>query len=123
MVAQVRLSPIDREALERAIVLARASDPPHDQQIASMLKDRPWLEVALFAAYACQDENLRLKSWQPPPCWMGDERPVDDFPAAGRVAAWELRRRLIASGLSQFEPDPIGALCGVEEAASQGGDG
>jgi hypothetical protein len=108
--AKVKLSRVDKEALERAIVLARASDPPHDQQIAGMLKTRPWIEVATFAAYGCQDDALRLKSWQPAPCWMGDERPIDDFAGAGKLAAWELRRRLIASGLSQFEPDPIAAL-------------
>ena len=112
----VRLRRVDREALERAIVLARASDPPHDRQIAGMLKTWPWIEVATFAAYACQDDALRLKSWQPAPCWMGDERPIDDFPAAGRVAAWELRRRLLAAGLSAYEPDPIGALHTIEAA-------
>jgi hypothetical protein len=110
----VKLRRVDREALERAIVLARASDPPHDRQIAGMLKTRPWIEVATFAAYACQDDALRLKAWQPPPCWMGDEKPVDDIPTAGRVAAWELRRRLIEQGLSMYEPDPVTSLERVE---------
>ena len=60
---------------------------------------------------------LNLKPWQPPPCWQGDERPVDDFATAGRVAAWELRRRLLAAGLSAFEPDPVGALAAIEARA------
>jgi hypothetical protein len=29
---------------------------------------------------------------------------------AGKVAAWELRRRLLKAGLSEFEPDPVAAL-------------
>jgi hypothetical protein len=107
----VRLRRVDREALERAIALRRAADA---LQMQGKLKDEPWIEVATFAAYACQDDALRLKPWQPPPCWMGDDRPIDDFPAAGRVAAWELRRRLIAAGLSAYEPDPIGALHAIE---------
>jgi hypothetical protein len=110
----VRLRRVDREALERAIALRLAADGNDALQMQGKLKDEPWIEAAQFAAYACQDDALRLKSWQPAPCWMGDDRPIDDFPAAGRVAAWELRRRLIACGLSQFEPDPIGALHTIE---------
>jgi hypothetical protein len=110
----VRLRRVDREALERAIALRRAAGGVDALQTQRMLKEDPWLEAAQFAAYACQDDALRLKPWQPAPCWMGDERPVDDFAGAGRVAAWELRRRLIANGLSQFEPDPITALHAIE---------
>ena len=110
----VRLRRVDREALERAIVLRLAAGGNDALQVQHKLKAGPWIEAALFAAYACQDDALRLKSWQPVPCWMGDDRPVDDFAGAGRVAAWELRRRLIASGLSAYEPDPIGALHAIE---------
>jgi hypothetical protein len=40
----------------------------------------------------------------------GQSKAKDDFPTAGRVAAWELRRRLLKAGLSEFEPDPVAAL-------------
>jgi hypothetical protein len=110
---------VDMEALRRAIAMPRASDPLRDQQIASMLEEREWLEVAEFAAYCCQTEALNLRPWQPPPCDMGAEKPVDDFALAGRVAAWELRKQLIASGLSAYEPNPVGALHCVEEAKQQ----
>jgi hypothetical protein len=113
----VRLRRVDREALERAIALRLAAGGNAALQMQRKLKDDAWIEAALFAAYAMQDDTLRLKSWQPAPCWMGDERPVDDFPLAGRVAAWEVRRRLIASGLSAYEPDPIGALAAIEARA------
>jgi hypothetical protein len=59
---------VDMEALRRAIAMPRASDPLRDQQIASMLEEREWLEVAEFAAYCCQTEALNLRPWQPPPC-------------------------------------------------------
>ena len=110
----VRLRRVDREALERAIAMRRAAGDVDALQMQRMLKEDRWIEVALFASYSCQDDALKLKPWQPPPCWMGDDRPVDDFAAAGKVGAWELRRRLIAAGLSMYEPDPIGALAAIE---------
>lgn len=113
-----KLSPVDREALERAIRLLRERGGADALQTDRMLadKERPWIETALSAVFVCQSDALHLRPWQPPPCWLGDDRPVDDFPLAGRVAAWELRRRLIASGLSAFEPDPITALHSKAEA-------
>jgi hypothetical protein len=51
---------------------------------------------------------------------MGDDKPRDESPVAGRVAAWELRRRLLAAGLSVYEPDPLNAL--ATAAARQRGD-
>jgi hypothetical protein len=48
---------------------------------------------------------------------MADEKPDADPQRHGLFAAWELRRRLIALGLSAFEPDPVAALQAVEEAA------
>jgi hypothetical protein len=42
--------------------------------------------------------------------WADDDKPHDPHPTAGRVAAWELRRRLLKAGLSQWEPDPVAAL-------------
>jgi hypothetical protein len=47
---------------------------------------------------------------------MGDERPVDEFPRDGKLAAWQLRSQLLARGYSAFEPDPIAALQARREA-------
>ena len=101
------LSRIDREVLTRAMQTAKAE---RADQLAAMLKDRPWEDVAMFAAYCCQTAALNLKPWQEPPMHAGDDRPLDTSPLMGRLAAWELRRRLLAAGLSKFEPDPIRAL-------------
>jgi hypothetical protein len=35
-------------------------------------------------------------------------------PVMGRAAAAELLRRLLAAGLSRYEPDPVNALARVE---------
>ena len=101
--ASSKASPRQSRSVERAIRLLAAGGTDA-LQMQRKLKDEPWIEAAQFAAYACQDDALRLKPWQPAPCWMGDDRPVDDFAGAGRVAAWELRRRLIAWGLSGTSP-------------------
>jgi hypothetical protein len=108
---------VDREALTRALKKVRAQDPQRAQQIDAKLKDEPWEQVARFAAYSCQCDSLRLKPWQSPPCWMTDVKPVDDPHRYGLFAAWELRRKLTASGLSAFEPDPLAALDAIEQAA------
>jgi hypothetical protein len=108
---------IDRAALQKALRMAKAEN---GEQIKAKLKTEPWEKVAKFAAYCCQCDALNLKPWQLPPMDMEDDKPRDDSPLAGRVAAWELRRRLIAAGLSVFEPDPIRALDAV--AAGQPGD-
>ena len=101
------LSRIDRGALTRAMETAKAD---RADQLAAMLKDRPWEVVAVFAPCCCQYEALSLKPWQSPPMYAGDERPSDASPLSGRLAAWQLRRRLLAAGLSVFEPDPVRAL-------------
>jgi hypothetical protein len=86
---------VDREALRRAMGMVEAD--PVRQAVAQMkLRDETWEEVALSAAYSCQCDSLHLKPWQPPPMWVDEDRPRDDHPSAGKVAAWELRRRLIA---------------------------
>jgi hypothetical protein len=106
---------VDREALRRALRTLKAKEPDRRHQLKG-----DWEEVAKFAAYSLQCDALNLKPWQSPPMHMEDDRPRDESPVAGRVAAWELRRRLIAAGLSVFEPDPIRALDAV--AAGQPGD-
>ena len=104
------LSAIDREALERAVALMRAEDDPQRRdQIARMLQEDGWLEAASFAAYHRQREVLDLKPWESPPCY-GDTGHGHD----GHADAAKLLKRLVAAGLSKFEPDPLSALAKIE---------
>ncbi len=97
------LSRVDRDALRRAL---KAKSPGRRQPPVG---SDVGFDEATSAAYSCQMDNLHLKPWQDPPCWADDgARPLDDH--RGRGAAWELRRRLIAAGLSQYEPNPVAAL-------------
>jgi hypothetical protein len=65
---------IDRQALELAMKLTRQK-PDRVGQIDSMLEDRPWQDVAEFAAYHRKVQALRLKPWEHPPCWVHDPEP------------------------------------------------
>jgi hypothetical protein len=114
---------VDREALTRALRIAMQAEgstgrPP---LIAERLRNPEsewdtWEWIATSAARAQQHNALHLKPWQPSPASMGDQRPVDDAQHDGHLAAWELRRRLLDAGLSQWEPDPVRALSEVEAA-------
>ena len=112
-----RLSRVDREALDRALAMDHDRNPTRDTPINSRLEPERWYEAAHSAAYACQCAALRPKPWQPVPANEYVTVTDDDSeygPVMGRGAAAELRRRLLAAGLSRFEPDPLGALVRVE---------
>jgi len=110
------LSAVDREALERALDMARQESPAQRDQIDRMLREDGWGRTAEFAAYCCQDHHLKLKPWEMPPCWVrGDPDAILAAPAAnhdyrGHRQATLLLKRLLAAGLSKYEPDPEAAL-------------
>ena len=95
---------IDKDALDRALqTKLRAKDQTEVEQIKNMLNDpsRTWTQVAEFAAYSCQIAALKLEPWQEPPC-HGDRK--------GDAPGDKLLRRMLAAGVSQFDPDPLAAL-------------
>jgi hypothetical protein len=102
------MTPIDRDALERALVACRAQDAGRAKQIDSMLSDEPWEQVARFAAYSAQIESLGLMPWQNPPCYADTsalDQPYGD-PRAAREGA-ELALRMRRCGVSRWEPNPV----------------
>jgi hypothetical protein len=110
------LTAIDRDALERAIQLCRSESPRRAQQIdAQFSRGQSWAEIAKTCAFRLQLDALRCTPWQFPVChydaddleWASRE-PHDN--PSGHRAAVELLQRLLAAGLSKYEPDPIAAL-------------
>jgi hypothetical protein len=111
-----RISRIDRAALERALALDPDRDPV-SSPINRRLDPERWFLAARSAAYVCQCDALRPEPWQPVPANEYVSVTDDDSeygPVMGRAAAAELLRRLLAAGLSRYEPDPIEALARVE---------
>jgi hypothetical protein len=106
----------DRDALQRAIELAKAEDADRRRQVEGMQREDGWEYAATFAAYHCQRNALGLKPWQLTPCEIDDEQPRADPNKYGLLEAWELRQRLQACGLSVYEPNPPAALAAIAQA-------
>lgn len=95
------MTPLDRDALQRALAIGKAMDRGRADQLKQKLAEEAWHEVAAFAARVCQARALRLRPWEIPPAGVEDD---DDSPAG------QLRRELLAAGVSAFEPNPVAAL-------------
>jgi hypothetical protein len=111
------MNEIDRDALTRAIVAARAESASRNRQIEAMFADpkRSWERVARFCAYSAQIESLGLKPHETAPMWARSpdlEKPFGD-PRGEREAA-EIRKKLQMLGLSTFEPNPLAAIAEAE---------
>jgi hypothetical protein len=105
----------DKIALERSLAVAMKK-PGRAQQIQAKLKEEPRLAVMKFAASLCQDEALRLRPNQLPPCEIDpddidailERGDCDDVSAVYGAAL--LLRRMIKAGISRWHPDPVAAL-------------
>ena len=106
------LDAVDREALERAMQVAQRD--LRAEQLQAKLEDEEWREVAEFAAYSCQIDALSLKPWQDPPC-IADE----DDPDERDKKAQHLLRKMLAAGVSRYNPDPLKALAGAKRRSSR----
>ena len=108
------LSPVDCEALERAIQLTRNSgESGRREQIDHFLATRRWFDVALFCVYSCQFDAISPRLWQPVPSDIDDIEATlaaRDDGTRGRFAAAKLLKKMLAAGLSRYEPDPLKAL-------------
>jgi hypothetical protein len=109
---RVRLSKVDREALQHAIEMVRAEGPNETRWIDDHLRTNGFFEAGHLASYHRQYRALQLKPWEFPPIWIDDVRATlkepPDFKDRHRAA--KLLRRLLAAGLSRYEPDPLTAL-------------
>ena len=103
-------SDADITALELCIEQCKAESAARRQQIESKLADEPWCEVAEFAAYCVQSKNLHLQVHEFPPCWVNADDPDSADDHCGQASARELLRKMLAAGVSKFDPDPLKAL-------------
>jgi hypothetical protein len=96
----------DRQALELAMATVMDGDDGRRRQIAHLLREQSWIEVAKFAAMNCQMEALRLKPWELPPCEV--------FSNEMDTEGGKLLQRMVAAGVSKYHPDPLAALRELE---------
>jgi hypothetical protein len=97
----MELTATDRDAMARAIEQMRHESPTRREQIEDKLRCEGFEAAGEFAAMVAQERTLHLKPWQCAPCniWGIDQ--------SNAIA---LHDRLVAAGLSVFEPDPLAAL-------------
>jgi hypothetical protein len=102
---------VDRHALRRAIERLKRI-PDERERIIQKVIEEGFEGAGQFAAFSVQTDALNLMPWQPPPCWadVDGPEPAGRHPTDGRRAAWLLARRLVAAGLSIYEPEPLAAL-------------
>jgi hypothetical protein len=67
--------------------------------------EHDWYARATWACYVLQYRDLNLRPWEPVP-YEVDPAGTDERDAAARV----LLRRMLAMGLSRFDPNPSQAL-------------
>lgn len=113
------LSRADRDALRRAFVQLAGESEQERERLDRLVVRNGWTDAAETATYALQCRALRLRPWEPPPCWIRDleaDLAAGDDGVGGRFRAAKLTQRLLKANLSRFEPDPLAALAQAEDA-------
>jgi hypothetical protein len=119
----IELTDADRVALQLALELTLANDPPAPgtvEQVGDMLNERSQEEVAEFCCYYQQTTRLALRPWMDPPCSIRTreraEAILENGPATvnggdvSNCATARLTLDMLDAGVSPFHPDPIGAI-------------
>jgi hypothetical protein len=100
-----KLTKDDLDAMRRAIEWVRAKRLDDVEQVNDKLRHEGFEAAGEFAADRAQCESLHLRPWETSPCNIWGYH---------QSSAIELRDRLLAAGISIFEPDPMRALAEVE---------
>jgi hypothetical protein len=104
-----KLSEADKAALELAMTIAR-QEPGRADDLDARIKEDGWEDAATFAAYGAQRRALHLKTWEEPPC-VADENDPNERDRQAQA----LLRRMLAAGVSRYNPDPLRALEEAEQ--------
>ena len=115
-----KLSDVDRDAFTRAIeTMLRSPEAIYRTDYRRRLREakEPWEKIGRDAASVCQCRALKLAPWQTAP-HQAEPNQVDEagFEYRGTAVASALLGKLLAAGLSRFEPDPVAALTALERA-------
>ena len=109
---------IDYAALERAMELTLdGKDRDRAEQVSRLLAQDGWRIAAEFCAYVRQREHLQLAPWEDPPSSIPPDEidriisrgPIDNHQFGGA----RLLKRMLANGVSAYDPCPIDSLARV----------
>jgi hypothetical protein len=110
------LPPRDLDALKRAMEWGKGyqrREPQLRMFPGDVMPDEgteEWIELALYFVSAAQSDSLHLRPWETPPLHTHDDGIVDSLGWGRRPNEVALLRKMIALGLSRFEPDPLQAI-------------
>ena len=110
---ETELTAADTEALTRSLELGRRESRAYRAHLTAIEAQSGWFEAAASASYHHQIRTLKLRPWEPPPSWVRDiegNLEAGDDGVGGWYRAAQLAQRLLAAGLSVYEPNPIEAL-------------
>ena len=113
MKPETELTVADTEALTRSFDLGRRESTAYRAHLDAIAAQSGWRFAAESASYHHQIRTLKLKPWEPPPSWVRDiegNLEAGDDGVGGWYRAAQLAQRLLAAGLSLYEPDPVTAL-------------
>jgi hypothetical protein len=112
MTTETELTAVDIEALERAFAIARAESAEEREHLDGIEAREGWVSAGESASYHLQCRNLKLKCWEAPPMHVHGDEIGQNYGTKPKEV--KLKRRLLALGLSVYEPDPISAIERVE---------
>jgi hypothetical protein len=102
----------DLAAMRRAIATLQA-DPELRDSVETLLRDQGEQAAGVFASGYLQVRNLKLKAWECPPCDSTNfATPSNHYGCRPNEVA--LLRKMLALGLSRYEPDPLKVIERVE---------
>jgi hypothetical protein len=119
------LPPRDLDALKRAMEWGKGyqrREPQLRMFPGGMMPDEgteEWIELALYFVSAAQSDSLHLRPWETAPVHTHDDGIVDPQGWGRRPNEVALLRKMIALGISIYEPDPPTAIAQAERAKIQ----
>ena len=106
----------DLEALDRALdMVLTGKDRDRAEQVQDIAGD-DWFGAASLAAYDLQCKHLQLRSWEDPPLFVNADE-IDAIlsqPGHSQLAAAKLLKRMLAAGVSKFDPTPLDSIAAAK---------
>jgi hypothetical protein len=108
------VDPTDITALELAVEQTLRERSDWGMQISCKIAEEGWRQAAEFAASHRQTIALHLKPWQLPPSDVVESDAHDPL----RAEAVRLLHKMLAHGVSRYDPNPLAAIAAAKKQKS-----